>query len=113
MNTKKQGSIWVAKAILFYTENWYSVFTPVSDVSRFDIIIERDWVLKRVEVKTCRAKNNEFMLRTNWWNKSGSWKTKFLSSNDCDIVFLYNINSWNIKEFDISEIEWRSSIKFS
>lgn len=112
MNKKVQGSIAVAEAIKYYTVNGYAVFTPVSDISRFDLVVEKDGKLRRIEVKSCSAKNNEFMLRTNGGNQSWSGKSKYLSSKDCDKVFLYNINSENSKEFDISELEGRNSIRF-
>lgn len=112
MNTKLQGSIGVAYAISYYTSLGYAVFVPVSDVSRYDLLVDTRNGINRVEVKSCSAVDNKFMLRTNGGNQTWNKKSKYLSSEDCDRVFLYNINSGNGKEFDISELEGRSSIKF-
>jgi hypothetical protein len=112
MNTKVQGSIEVAEAIKYYTINGYAVFSPISDVSRFDLIVEKDGLLYRIEVKTCAAKNNQFMLRTNGGNQSWNKESKYLSSEDCDRVFLYNLNTNNSKELDIKELEGKSTITF-
>lgn len=111
-NKKRQGSIAVTEAIRYYTKKGYAVFVPVSDVSRFDILVEKESKILRVEVKSCSAKNNKFMLRTTGGNQSWNKAPKYLSSTDCDKVFLYNINSDNGKEFDISELEGRNTILF-
>lgn len=113
MNSKQQGAIGVAEAIRYYVQNGYTVFVPVSDISRFDLVVEKDGKLQRVEVKSCSAIDNAFMLRTSGGNQSWNKKSKYLSSKDCDRVFLYNLNSKNSKEFDISELEGRASIRFS
>ena len=52
------------------------------------------------------------MLRTNGGNQSWNKESKYLSSEDCDRVFLYNINTDNSKELDMKELEGRSTITF-
>jgi len=51
-STKKQGGIGEARAIYEYTNLGYSVWIPVSDNNKFDLIIEKDGVCLRVQVKT-------------------------------------------------------------
>lgn len=51
-STKKQGGIGQARAVYEYTNLGYSVWIPVSDNNKFDLIIEKNGVCSRVQVKT-------------------------------------------------------------
>lgn len=110
MNTNTQGAIGVGKAISYYTSKSIPVFVPISDISRYDLIID-DNGLKRVEVKTTNSENGWFMLRTVGGNRSWNGIPKHLSSKDCDKVFLYDLKYDIHKELDISDLEGKSSIK--
>lgn len=110
MNTKRQGALGVAKAVDYYTDQGYAVFVPVSDVSRFDLVVEKDGLLKRVEVKTTSATKGEVMLRTRGGNQSWSGESKRISPTDCDEVFCYNVNSKNFAIYSSVELEGRNSV---
>ena len=112
MSTKRQGAIAVAEAVSYYTKLGYSVFVPVSDVSKFDLVIEKDGVLLRVEVKSCSRDNGEFTLVTKGGNTSWSGEVKRVTSDNCDKVFLYNLKTDNRTELDSKDLEGRSSIVF-
>lgn len=112
MNRKQQGSIGVAKAINYYTSKGFAVFIPVSDISRYDLLIEKEGLIQRIEVKTSAQKNGEFTLRTLGGNRSWNGVVKRLSVNDCDKVYLANLLTGSEKEYDISELAGRSSIAF-
>lgn len=93
MNTKQQGSLAVAKAILYFTSEGYSVSVPVSDAQRYDIVVERDGILSRVEVKSSGFKREgkpsyEVTLDTSGGNRSGTGKRTNLSAKDCEFVFI-------------------------
>ena len=103
----------MAAAILHYTRLGYAVLIPVSDVSRYDLVIDVDGVLERVEVKSTSSKNHEFSLRTSGGNQSWSGEVKRISCADCDRVFLYNLTTGSSKDFHSSELEGRRSINFS
>lgn len=51
-NTKKQGDIGEARAVYEYTRLGWVVCTPLCDSAKYDLIIERDGEIKRVQVKT-------------------------------------------------------------
>lgn len=110
MNSKQKGAIGVAYAIAYFTERGYAVFTPVSDVSRFDLVIEKSGTLSRVEVKTTNRDNGKIDLRTMGGNTSWSGEVKKVSAVDCDIVFLYSIKTGVYRVVEVIDLEGVSTI---
>jgi hypothetical protein len=110
MNTKKQSAIGISKAIDYYTNSGYSVFIPVTDTERYDLLVDTGKEILKVEVKTSNQKNGQFTLRTLGGNRSWSGRIKKLSSTDCDRVFLVQLFTGVAMEFNISELEGRNSI---
>jgi hypothetical protein len=111
VNSKHQGAIGVGKAIAYYSAKGYAVFTPVADVSRFDLIFDTGDQLLRVEVKTTTSANGDFNLRTMGGNRSWTGKTVFLSADHCDRLFLVDLVTGVEREFTIDELAGRSTIK--
>ncbi|HET6731126.1 group I intron-associated PD-(D/E)XK endonuclease [Mycobacterium sp.] len=111
MSRKRQGAIGVARAIAYYTGLGYTVFVPVADCARYDLIVDTGERLLRVEVKTSSQVKGEFTLRTMGGNQSWSGIIKKLSEADCDKVFLHHVGTGKEREFDISELAGRSSVK--
>jgi hypothetical protein len=110
MNRKEQGAIGVAKAVAYYGEHGYAVFVPVSDIRRYDLLIDDGRRIQRVEVKTTNRPNGEVNLRTLGGNQSWSGVVKRLSSDDCDLVFLVNLITGTCKEFLIKDLEGRATV---
>ena len=113
MNTKQQGALGVSKAITFFMENGFIVSLPIGDLPRYDLIVDIDGSLKRVEVKTCGLSKSpelsyEVMLRTTSGNRT-STKSTLLSSDDCDFVFIAT-GDGNQYLFPIIMLEGRSTI---
>lgn len=111
MNTKEQGSVGVARAIAYYTERGGKVFIPVSDVSRYDLIVDMEGKLIRVEVKTTMQENGEFALRTCGGNQSWNKVVKRIDVKDCDMVFLYNMFTGSEFERTAEELQGRCTIR--
>lgn len=110
MNTKRQGAVGVAIAVAYYTKLGYAVFVPVSDVSRYDLVVDNGSRLIRVEVKTTSQENGSLGLRTLGGNQSWSGEIKRISVNDCDEVFCYNVITESIKIYPASELEGKTKI---
>jgi PD-(D/E)XK endonuclease len=91
MNTKQLGARGLGAAIAFFTKNGYNVSIPITDTQRYDLVIETDNQLQRVEVKSSsfQRKNYECKLSTCGGNQSGAGRIKYLSSKECDLVFIY------------------------
>ena len=111
MNTKAQGDIGVAMAIAYYTSKGHAVSIPLGDNTRYDLIVDINGVLKKVQCKTSRYIENgsyKVALRTCGGNRSGS-TTKRISSEDADILFAYSFDGawW---EFPQSEFIDKTAI---
>lgn len=113
MNSKQHGRIGVAKAITWFTENGYSVFVPFCEADRYDLIVDLDGVLSRVEVKSTSRKTRSDCyspnLITSGGNRTQADKTKRLSSKDCDLVFI-SVADGTAYLFPISVLEGRNSV---
>lgn len=111
MNTKKSGNIGVAKAILYYTELGYSISIPISESQRYDLIIDKNGTLYRVECKRSTHEiasgNHQVSLKTCGGNQSFSTVKKF-SALDADLVFIVTPNgTW---EFPSELLDGRATI---
>lgn len=53
---KKQGNVGVMRALYEYTKLGYTVLVPISDSDAYDLVVDTDDGLKRVQVKTSRCR---------------------------------------------------------
>lgn len=89
MNTRQKGAVGVAKAIAYFADNGYVVLIPVSEAQRYDLVIEKDGVLQRVEVKSSNHKTGRGVsYRVHLKTCGGRQKTTFLSVQDSELVFI-------------------------
>ncbi|AOT23093.1 hypothetical protein SEA_KAHLID_114 [Mycobacterium phage Kahlid] len=91
-NKTFQGDLGVATAVLHYTRLGLGVSIPTTEHSRYDLIVDDNGHLSRVQVKTCGVKTAagtyEVQLRTNGANYSTKNKHTKISSEECDAVFI-------------------------
>lgn len=59
MNTVKQGNIGVSIAIAEFTIRGYPISIPLNDTQPYDLVVDVDGVLKKVQVKTTRSKQHQ------------------------------------------------------
>lgn len=111
VNTKQQGAIGVARAIRYFGDRDCSVFVPVSDTSRYDLVVDNGEELLRIEVKTTRSDVGEVCLRTSGGNQSWSGVVKRISADDCDVVFCVNLLTGTERVFSAKELEGRATIR--
>ncbi len=106
-NSKTQGVVGIGKAISYYTELGYTVCIPIVDNQEYDLIVDIDGVLHKVQVKTTYAQSKYGVyncnLRVCGGNRSGN-TVKHFNNKLVDIVFVlcndgtcYNIPSGFIK----------------
>lgn len=92
MNTKQQGDIGVAKAIYIYTALGYTVSIPNTDNSKYDLVVDKNGKLNRVQVKTTSYKTQygiyQVTLKTSGGNQSWSGEISRINSNTVDLVFV-------------------------
>jgi len=97
LNTVTIGDMGEAQAIALFTKKQIPVSKPLTNNVRYDLIIEKDNKLYRVQVKsTANIKDGkmEFATKTTNYTK-GTWSSNHYSKNEVDIFFLYCLeNDW-------------------
>lgn len=114
MNSRKQGDIGVAAAILYYTKEGHTVSLPTTEASRYDLIVDKNNTLYKVQCKTSTVRsvndqNYVVNLATHGGNRSWENLPKKLTSDEIDLVFIWCEND-SIWEIPVSEIERYSSV---
>lgn len=92
MNTKERGDLAVGQAINFFIKNKYEVCLPIGDKRDYDLVIEKDGVLQKVQVKFAGlyARGNvcKVGLRITGGNQSFLYSKKY-KQNAFDLLFVY------------------------
>ncbi len=97
MNTVLVGDIGESLAIANFTKNGLVVSKPLSNSVRYDLIIDCNGKLYKVQVKTTNAiKDGKMTFATKTTNYTkGSWSSNSYSKEEVDLFFLYCIeNDW-------------------
>ena len=91
--TTEQGDIGEARAIYEYVKLGYIVSKPINDKAKYDLIIDKDGVLQRVQVKTSsnhvKENNNIYKIKisSDYANRNVSIR-KPRNELDYDILFV-------------------------
>jgi hypothetical protein len=111
--TRHQGDSGVAAALAYYAGQGWPVSVPFGEGQRYDLIVDRDGELSRVQVKSAHTKNKagnyQAELRTKGGNKSGTGKEYRLSSEETDEVVIA-CGDGTLWLFPIEELEGRGSV---
>jgi hypothetical protein len=89
-NSNKQGDVGLGAAIAYLTSMGYTVAVPLTESQGYDLIIEIDKELKKVEVKTTRYKEYKSYrvnLKTMGGNQSFNTIKNF-DPNSVDFLFV-------------------------
>lgn len=92
----KQGNLGLSKAIHFFVSNGYTVSIPINDTQKYDLVVEINGELKRVQVKTSRCTNknktSHCVLLKNCGGSSGKSIIRHFNNKSCDYLFVYCSN---------------------
>lgn len=76
---KEKGNTSLGVAIAYYASNGYTVSIPLNDTQDYDLIVDKDNVLKKVQVKStaCKTKygNYQVALKSCGGTKGKTYKT--------------------------------------
>lgn len=109
MNTKQKGNLALAEAIRFFTIRGNVVSIPLNDSQKYDLIVDMEGILYKVECKYTSTKkasgNFAVHLRTLGGTK-GTEVSNRASSENADYLFVTTSdnNSYLINLFDIEHI---------
>lgn len=95
MNSKMKGNIGIGLAIAYFTKNNYTVSIPINDSQDYDLIVEQDGFLYKVQVKYTgqKAPSGNFII--NLRSISGTTKQVYKTVKDTDIEILFVVTSDN------------------
>lgn len=103
-----QGNLGLSKAINYYVSQGYCVSIPLNDTQGYDLIVEKDGIIQRVQVKTSRNKGSQFAYQVGLRNTGGENKTRKVNfdKTKSDLLFVYTAdgNIYNIPTENISAI---------
>jgi hypothetical protein len=105
---KLQGNIGVARAIYEYTKKGFVVLTPLSDSSKYDLVVDMNGTLLKVQVKTSRmtSKSGGYVinLKTSGGNTSHNTIRK-REDSDYDLLFVLTETGkcWSIPSKELGE----------
>jgi hypothetical protein len=95
MKPKEKGDIAAANAIAYFMTNGYEVCLPIGDKRPYDLIVEKEGDVWRVQVKYAGWYNGDdkykAALRTMGGNQSYYSAKKYLDT-DFDLLFVYVAN---------------------
>jgi len=90
-NSKKQGDVGHGVAIGWFAQNGYTVCVPLTDSQDYDLVVEKDDGLKKVQVKTTYHRSPQGVYKANLrvcgGNRSGNTVKKF-QQRFADFVFI-------------------------
>ncbi len=89
-NTKKQGDMGLGEAIYYFTSIGYTVGIPLTDSQDYDLMVDGEFGLKRVQVKTCSYKRREYEvnLSVKGGNRTSKGKIKRFDNTQSDYIFI-------------------------
>ena len=89
-SNKEKGNTGLGIAIAYYSANGYTVSIPLNDTQDYDFIVDKDNILKKIQVKatSCKTKYNKYQvaLKSCGGTKGGTYKT--LVDTNIDEVFI-------------------------
>lgn len=95
-NSKKQGDAGLGQAIAYFTSRGYDVALPLTDSADWDLIVELEDGLKRVQVKTSSQLTETGIMKFNADVKGGnqSFKrtnAKMIPDQKWELIFLHHL----------------------
>jgi len=110
---KAQGDNCEAFAVFYYASLGYTVSKPLNHSSYYDLIVDIDGVLKKVECKSSRYKDNQISyqvsLVTSGGNQSWNKIAKRIDSTKVDEIFILD-GDGNYYIFPSKDLHNRKSV---
>lgn len=108
---KEKGNTSLGIAIAYYTANGYTVSIPLNDTQDYDLIVDKDNILKKVQVKatSCKTKygNYQVALKSCGGTKGKTYKTVIETNVDELFILTENLQIYIIP---IKEINNKSTL---
>lgn len=111
-NTNKaKGNTSLGIAIAYYSANGYTVSIPLNDTQDYDLIVDKDNTLRKVQVKStgCKTKYNSYQvaLKSCGGSKGKTYKTVIETAVDELFILTEDLKMYTIP---IEKIENKSTL---
>lgn len=97
---KEKGNSSLGIAIAYYSSNGYTVSIPLNDTQDYDLIVDKNCVLKKVQVKStnCKTKygNYQVALKSCGGTKGKTYKTVIETNIDEIFILTGDLNMYII-----------------
>ena len=111
MNTKEKGNIGIASAILYYTQNRNTVSIPLNDSQNYDLVVDIDTFLYKVQVKFTASKAESGNYVVSLRSISGSSRQEYSTLKDTDVDILFIVtDSGLLVEIPVIDINQKSML---
>lgn len=108
---KEKGNTSLGIAIAYYSSNGYTVSIPLNDTQDYDLLVDKDNVLKKVQVKSsaCKTKygNYQVALKSCGGTKGKTYKTVIETKIDELFILTEDLKMYILP---ISEIKNKSTL---
>lgn len=108
---KEKGNTSLGIAIAYYASNGYTVSIPLNDTQDYDLIVDKDNILKKVQVKStaCKTKygNYQVALKSCGGTKGKTYKT--VIETNIDELFILT-EDLKIYIFPIEKVQNKSTL---
>ena len=113
-SNKEKGNAGLGIAVAYYSSNGYTVSIPLNDTQDYDLIVDKNNVLKKVQVKatSCKTKYNRYQvaLKSCGGTKGEAYKT--IIDTKIDEVFIVT-DTMEMFIIPIEEIKNKSTLNLS
>lgn len=93
INTKQKGNIAVGLAIAYYTSEGYTDSIPLNDSQDYDLIVDIDGLLNKIQVKYTSEKADSGYYKVGLRSISGSSKLSYKTVSDTEIDYLFIVTA--------------------
>ena len=92
MTNKEKGNSGLGMAIAYFTTNGYVVSIPLNDTQDYDLVVEKNNELKKVQVKStgCLTKHGVYQLALKSCGGTKGKTYKTLIETKIDLLFILN-----------------------
>lgn len=89
-SNKEKGNTGLGMAIAYYSCNGYTVSIPLNDTQDYDIIIEKNGIIKTVQVKAtgCISKNKSYQVALKSCGGTRGETYKTVIETNVDLIFI-------------------------
>lgn len=110
-SNKEKGNTGLGMAIAYFTANSYIVSIPLNDTQDYDLLVDKEGVISKIQVKAtgCKTKNNIYQVSLKSCGGTKGKEYKTIINTNVDYIFIVN-TELNMYLIPKNEIHNKSTI---